>query len=70
MKGSWWALIALLFLASVALRSGFLFLLTVLLALIGAVVVIWGRFCPSTDPYKKCAICTLILSLNARKKAG
>ncbi len=53
MKGSWWALIALLLLASIALRSGFLFLLTVLLALIGAVVAVWSRYCLAGVSYRR-----------------
>lgn len=53
MKGSWWALIALLLLAGVALRSSFLFLVTVLLALIGAVVVIWSRYCLAGVSYRR-----------------
>lgn len=53
MKGSSWSLIGLLFLASVVLRSNFLFLIALLLAVVGAVVAIWGRYCLAGVSYER-----------------
>lgn len=53
MGGWWWSLIAVLALFSVILRHNLLFLMSLLLALLGGVSLLWTRYCLAGVSYRR-----------------
>jgi uncharacterized protein (DUF58 family) len=53
MGGFWWSLIVLLALSSVILRHNLLFLMSLLLALLGGVSLVWTRYCLAGVGYRR-----------------
>ena len=53
MKGFWWTLVFVILLTSVIFRSNFLFLISLLLALVGGVSLVWARYCLAGVTYRR-----------------